>query len=77
MGVQPHLHNKVFDSQPVARLRLLGTMLEQMEVSHKTKVLLFLTEEQCLQLGYQKGITEGFVNYGLSISGAIANNFPA
>jgi len=77
LGVQPqHLHNKVFDSQPVARLRLLGTMLEQMEVSQdKTKVLLYLTEEQCLQLGYQKGITEGFVNYGLSISGAILTIF--
>ena len=77
LGVQPqHLHNKVFDSQPVARLRLLGTMLEQMEVSQdKTKVLLYLTEEQCLQLGYQKGITEGFVNYVLSISGAILTIF--
>ena len=43
LGVQPqHLNNKVFDSQPVARLRLLGTMLEQMEVSQdKTKVLLY------------------------------------
>ncbi|MAZ96885.1 bifunctional oligoribonuclease/PAP phosphatase NrnA [Schleiferiaceae bacterium] len=77
LGVQPQrLHNKVFDSQPVARLRLLGTMLEQMEVSQdKTKVLLYLTEEQCSQLGYEKGITEGFVNYGLSIRGAILTIF--
>ena len=77
MGVeQQDLHNKIYDSQPVARLRLLGVMLEQMEVSQgRTKVLLYLTEEQCIQLGYQKGITEGFVNYGLSISGAILTIF--
>ena len=72
LGVEPQqLHNKVFDSQPVARLRLLGAMLDQMEVSPDgAKVLLYLTEEQCNRLGYQKGITEGFVNYGLSISGS-------
>ena len=72
LGVSPQLlHNKVFDSQPVARLRLLGAMLDQMQVSPDgTKVLLFLTEKQCHRLGYKKGITEGFVNYGLSISGA-------
>ena len=72
LGVEPQqLHNKVFDSQPVARLRLLGAMLDQMEVSPDgKKVLLYLSEAQCKQLGYQKGITEGFVNYGLSISGS-------
>lgn len=72
LGVEPQqLHNKVFDSQPVARLRLLGAMLDQMEVSPDgKKVLLYLSEAQCKKLGYQKGITEGFVNYGLSISGS-------
>ena len=72
LGVEPQqLHNKVFDSQPVARLRLLGAMLDQMEVSPDgRKVLLYLSEVQCQKLGYKKGITEGFVNYGLSISGS-------
>jgi phosphoesterase RecJ-like protein len=46
-------------------------MLDQMEVSPDgKKVLLYLSEAQCKKLGYQKGITEGFVNYGLSISGS-------
>jgi len=72
LGVEPQeLHNKLFDSQPVARLRLLGAMLDQMQISPKgDKVLLFLTERQCKRLGYEKGISEGFVNYGLSIDGA-------
>jgi len=72
LGVAPQeLHNKLFDAQPVARLRLLGAMLDQMQVSPKgDKVVLFLTERQCKRLGYEKGITEGFVNYGLSIEGS-------
>jgi phosphoesterase RecJ-like protein len=65
------IQNQIFDSQPVARLKLLGTMLEQMQISPDgTVVLLYLTESQCLNLGYEKGITEGFVNYGLSVDGA-------
>ena len=72
LGVQPQeLHNKLFDEQPAARLKLLGTMLEQMQVSASgEKVLLYLSEKQCKDLGYVKGISEGFVNYGLSIAGA-------
>ncbi|MEY2963079.1 MAG: hypothetical protein RL754_340 [Bacteroidota bacterium] len=72
LGVQPaDLYDKIFDSQPVARLRLLGAMLDQLEISPDgTVVLLYLSSEQCLRLGYEKGITEGFVNYGLSIAGA-------
>lgn len=71
LGVAPHLsHERLFDSQPIARLKLLGTMLEQMEVSADgTMCLLYLSREQCDQLGYEKGITEGFVNYGLSVAG--------
>lgn len=72
LGVKPQeLHNTLFDTQPLARLRLLGAMLDQMQVSPKgDKVLLFLTERQCERLGYEKGITEGFVNYGLTIAGS-------
>ena len=72
LGVESQqLQNKIFDSQPAARLKLLGTMLEQMEIStNGSVVLLYLSKKQCDRLGYEKGITEGFVNYGLSVDGA-------
>ena len=71
LGVEPQqLHNKVFDSQPVARLRLLGAMLDQMEVSPDgKKVLLYLSEAQCKNLATKRH-NRRFVNYGLSISGS-------
>ena len=72
LGVEPQvLHGKIFDAQPAARLRLLGAMLDQMQLSPSgDKVLLYLTEKQCDRIGFEKGITEGFVNYGLSIAGS-------
>ena len=72
LGVESQeLQNKIFDSQPAAHLKLLGTMLGQMEISADGKVvLLYLSKAQCDALGYEKGITEGFVNYGLSVDGA-------
>jgi len=72
LGVESQqLQNKIFDSQPAARLKLLGTMLGQMETSADgAVVLLHLSKAQCDALGYEKGITEGFVNYGLSVDGA-------
>ena len=72
LGVESQVaQNKIFDSQPAARLKLLGTMLGQLETSADgTVVLLYLSKAQCDGLGYEKGITEGFVNYGLSLEGA-------
>lgn len=69
-------HNKLFDSQPLSRLRLLGAMLDQMEVSSDgSTVLLYLSKAQCDALGYEKGMTEGFVNYGLSVAGVQVTAF--
>jgi len=46
-------------------------MLDQLETNASgTIVLLYLSQSQCESLGYEKGISEGFVNYGLSIEGA-------
>ena len=65
------VQGKLFDSQPAARLKLLGIMLEQMEIDNDgERVLLYLSQDQCVNNGYIKGITEGFVNYGLSIGTA-------
>ena len=72
LGVESQeVQNSIFDAQPVARLRLLGAMLDQLERnSSGSIILLYLSQAQCELLGYEKGITEGFVNYGLSIEGA-------
>src|SRR5210317_185120 len=72
LGVESQVvQNSIFDAQPIARLRLLGAMLDQLETNASgTIVLLYLSQSQCESLGYEKGITEGFVNYGLSIEGA-------
>lgn len=77
LGVQPfEVYDKVFDSQPVSRLRLLGAMLEHMDISPDgSVVLLHLSKAQCDSMGYEKGITEGFVNYGLSVDGAVLTCF--
>ncbi len=71
LGVKPNVvYNQVFDSNGVSRLKLLGSMLENMEVyQDKKAVVLFLSEENQIAYNYKKGDSEGFVNYGLSISG--------
>lgn len=71
LGVKPdQIYNHVFDANSVSRLKLLGTMLEQMIVyPEKKAAILFLSHAQLKKIGFKKGDSEGFVNYGLSISG--------
>jgi len=71
LGVKPDVvYNNVFDSNGVSRLKLLGSVLENMEVfPDKNAVILSLSEENQKTHNYRKGDSEGFVNYGLSIAG--------
>jgi bifunctional oligoribonuclease and PAP phosphatase NrnA len=70
-GVNPDLiFDALFNQNTTARFKLLGTMLNRMEIFPELQtVLLYLKKEEMEASGYQKGDTEGFVNYGLSISG--------
>lgn len=64
------IHNHVFDSNSYERLQLLGKALQNMKVNieHKTAYT-YLTQKDLDIFHYQKGDTEGFVNYGLTIKG--------
>lgn len=65
------IHEQVGDSNTEGRLRLVGFALSQKLVvlpQHATAYL-SLTEKELEQFNYQKGDTEGLVNYGLSIKG--------
>lgn len=70
-GAVPHeIFSKVFDSNTPQRLKLLSKTLETMEILPEINtVILKLSKEEQLQYGCEKGDTEGFVNYGLSIEG--------
>ncbi len=71
MGAQPNIiSSNIFDCNTPERLKLLGTVLDSIElIQDKNTAILYITKNQLLEFGYQKGDTEGFVNYGLSIIG--------
>ena len=60
--------NFLFDNNSYARLQILGCGLQNMKVlyDHKTAYT-FLTQNDLDQFKFQKGDTEGIVNYGLTI----------
>ena len=63
------IYNNVFDTQSPNRLKMLGLALDSLEAFPEFRsACMFLTREQQLEYGSQKGDTEGFVNYGLGIS---------
>ncbi len=70
-GVDPDaIYNALFNQSTIARFKLLGTMLARMEIfSAYNTALLYLRLDELEAAGYEKGDTEGFVNYGLSIAG--------
>ena len=70
-GVKPHvIYNRVFDDNSQNRLLLLGRLLSRMVIyQDKGVALLSLTAGDLREFDYQKGDSEGFVNYGLSVRG--------
>ncbi len=62
--------SNTWDTNTVSRLHLLALILGRIEVVKDGKVaILWLKRDELKQYGFQKGDTEGFVNYGLSIMG--------
>jgi bifunctional oligoribonuclease and PAP phosphatase NrnA len=64
------IHNLLFDDNSYNRLQLLGRALQNMKVfpGYKTSYT-SLTQKELDEFHYEKGDTEGVVNYGLSIKG--------
>lgn len=69
LGVDnPGIHNQLFNNSSYKRLQLLGRALEKLTVlpEHRTAYT-FLSQKDLFEFEFQKGDTEGIVNYGLSI----------
>ena len=64
------IHNSLFDDNSANRLQLLGRALQNIKVfpGYKTSYIT-LSQKELDEFRYQKGDTEGIVNYGLSIKG--------
>jgi phosphoesterase RecJ-like protein len=66
------IHNNVYDANSYNRLLLLGKALSNLQIlpSYNTAYIT-LTDEEKKRFDFQKGDTEGIVNYALSLKGII------
>lgn len=66
----PTIHNSLFDNSTYNRLLLLGKALQNMVILPELNTsYIYLTDEELKEFKHEKGDSEGFVNYGLSIKG--------
>lgn len=64
------IHNLIYDTNSPDRLHLLGCALRNMVILDEFKTAyITLSQDELDENNYQKGDTEGFVNYGLTLSG--------
>ncbi|QNS40370.1 bifunctional oligoribonuclease/PAP phosphatase NrnA [Chryseobacterium manosquense] len=76
-GAEPSMiTSNTLDTNTVSRLHLLSLILGRIELVKDGKVaILWLKRDELKEFGFQKGDTEGFVNYGLSIMGTQVSAF--
>lgn len=76
-GADPAMiSSNTWDTNTVSRLHLLSLILSRIEIVKEGKVaILWLRREELLKYGFEKGDTDGFVNYGLSIMGTKMSAF--
>lgn len=68
--------SNTWDNNTISRLQLLSLVLGRLEVVKDGKVaILYLRRKELQELGFEKGDTEGFVNYGLSLMGTRMSAF--
>lgn len=66
------VYDKIFNTKTPDRIRLLGKVLSNMEMLEEYRTsIMWLTRREQLNYNTQKGDTEGFANYGLSLEGYI------
>ena len=64
------IHEKIKDNARPDRLKLLGIALKNMVfISEFKTAYITISQDELDACNYQKGDTEGFVNYGLSVAG--------
>ncbi|MGC6479508.1 MAG: DHH family phosphoesterase [Flavobacteriaceae bacterium] len=67
-AVHSQIHQNIYDSYSFDRLRLLGTALSNLKKLDELPVVyIHLSAAELEEVNYQKGYTEGFVNYGLRL----------
>jgi len=66
------IHNKVYDTNSYGRLQLLGRALINLVVIDEFRTAyITLTQDELDSFDFQKGDTEGVVNYALSLKGVV------
>jgi phosphoesterase RecJ-like protein len=66
------IHNNVYDANSYNRLLLLGQALSNLQIIPSCKTAyITLTDEEKKRFDFQKGDTEGVVNYALSLKGIV------
>jgi len=66
------IHNNVYDTNSYGRLQLLGRALSNLVVIEDLKTAyITLSQQELDEFKYEKGDTEGVVNYALSLEGVI------
>ena len=64
--------SNTWDTNTISRLHLLSLVLSRIELTKEGKVaILWLKRSELKEYGFEKGDTEGFVNYGLSVENFI------
>lgn len=64
------IHHRIYDTNSPSRLNLLGCALKNMVVLEEyNTAYITLSQEELDHYNYEKGDTEGFVNYGLTLEG--------
>jgi|TARA_B110001452_G_scaffold3526_1_gene3145 bifunctional oligoribonuclease and PAP phosphatase NrnA len=62
------IHDNIFDQNSVSKINLLGYALQKIKIDQKSSLAyLMLSKRELEQFDFQKGDSEGFVNYCLSI----------
>ncbi|MDR9398070.1 MAG: bifunctional oligoribonuclease/PAP phosphatase NrnA [Salibacter sp.] len=77
LGLKPHVvYDRVFDQNKLSKLRLMGYVLnDKLKVVEENAAYFALSQDELRAYDYQKGDTEGLVNYGLSIKGVVFSTF--
>ncbi|GLB49885.1 DHH family phosphoesterase [Neptunitalea lumnitzerae] len=64
------IHSNIYDANSISRLHLLGCALKNLTVlTEYNTAYITLSKEELTSYNFEKGDTEGFVNYGLSLTG--------
>lgn len=66
------IHENIYDTSSYSQLQLLGCALQNLKVVEDLRTAyITLSQEELDRHNFRKGDTEGFVNYGLSLSGIV------